>query len=83
MTTVKVNYIKDAHNNEKNYFDTDIPKKVLKLDQKHQRYGEICKTYKNSQKPAERQSDRHVCFLKTTGNLILISITEKILKIEP
>ena len=27
MTTVKVNYIKDAHNNEKNYFDTDIPKK--------------------------------------------------------
>ena len=26
MTTVKVNYIKDAHNKEKNYFDTDIPK---------------------------------------------------------
>ena len=27
MTMVKVNYIKDAHNNGKNYFDTDIPKK--------------------------------------------------------
>ena len=25
MTMVKVNYIKDAHNNGKNYFDTDIP----------------------------------------------------------
>ena len=24
--TVKVNYIKDAHNNGKNNFDTDIPK---------------------------------------------------------
>ena len=37
---VKENYIKDAHNNVKNYFDTDIPK------------------------PAKRQSDCHVCFLK-------------------
>ena len=27
MTMVKVNYIKDAHNNGKNYFDIDIPKK--------------------------------------------------------
>ena len=27
MTTVKVDYIKDSHNNGKNYFDTDIPKK--------------------------------------------------------
>ena len=27
MMTVKINYIKDAHNNGKNYFDTDIPKK--------------------------------------------------------
>ena len=81
MTTVKVNYIKDAHNNEKNYFDTGL--KVWKLDQKQQRYGEICKTYKNSQKPAKRQFDRHDCLLKTTGNLILISITEKILKIGP
>ena len=27
MTIVKINYIKDAHNNGKNYFDTDIPKK--------------------------------------------------------
>ena len=57
LTMVKVNYIKDAHNG-KNYCDTDIPKKVLKLDQKNQRYGKICKTYKNSQKPAKRHSDR-------------------------
>ena len=27
MMRVKVNYIKDAHNNVKNYFDNDIPKK--------------------------------------------------------
>ena len=26
MMTAKVNYIKDAHNNGKNYFDTDIQK---------------------------------------------------------
>ena len=35
MTMVKVNYIKDAHNNGKNYFDTDIPKKFenwIKID---------------------------------------------------
>jgi hypothetical protein len=52
-----------------------ISKKSLKIG--HQRYWETCKTYKYSQKPAKRQSDRHGCFLKTTGNLILISITEK------
>ena len=27
MTTVRVDYIKDSHNNGKNYFYTDIPKK--------------------------------------------------------
>ena len=27
MTTVKVDYIKDSHNNRKNYFDTDMQKK--------------------------------------------------------
>ena len=27
MMMVKVNYVKDVHNNEKNHFDTDIPKK--------------------------------------------------------
>ena len=32
-------------------------------------------------KPAKKQSDCHCCFLKTTGNLILISPTEKILNI--
>ena len=41
------------------------------------------KNKKNSLKPAERQSDRHSCFLKRTGNLILISITKKILEIGP
>ena len=50
-------------------------KKVLKFDQNYQRYGEKCKTYKNSQNPAKRLSYRPGCFLKTTGNLILISIT--------
>ena len=44
---------------------------------------EISKKYENSKKPAERQSDRHGCFLKTTGNLILIFLTTKILKIGP
>ena len=66
---VKVNYIKDAHNNEKNYFDTDIPKKFENWIKK-QRYGEICKTYKNSQNPG-----RHGWFLKTKENLIFISLT--------
>ena len=64
MTMVKVNYIKDAHNNGENYFDPDIPKSWIKK----QRYEEICKTYKNSQKPDKRQSGRYGCFLKTTEN---------------
>ena len=38
------------------------------------------KNKKNSLKPAERQSDRHSCFLKSTGNSILMSLTEKIWK---
>ena len=41
MKMVKVNYILDAHNNGKKYFETVNAKKVLKLDQKCQRYGEI------------------------------------------
>ena len=32
MMTVKVNYIKDAHNNGKNYFDTDIPKCIRDME---------------------------------------------------
>ena len=71
--------IKDAHNIGKNYFDSDIQKKSLKIG--HQRNGETYKTYKNSPKPAKRQSDCYVCFLKTTEYLILISRTEKVLKI--
>jgi hypothetical protein len=38
-------------------------KKFWKSDHKHQRHGEKCEKYKNSLKPAERQSDRHSCFL--------------------
>ena len=30
-----------------------------KKDHQHQRYEEKCEKYKNSQKPAKRQSDRH------------------------
>ena len=59
MKTVKVNYILNAHNNGKKYFQTVNAKKVLKLDEIYQRYGEI--RYKNSQKPAKRQFGRH-CF---------------------
>ena len=63
-------------------------KNILKLlmqksFNKHQRYGEIRQTCKNSQKPANGQSDYHCCLLQTTGNLILISLTEKISKIGP
>ena len=46
MTMVKVNYKNDAHNNVKNYFDTDIPKK----------FENWSKNTENSQKPAKRQS---------------------------
>ena len=56
--TVKVNYILDAQNNGKFNFDI-FNSKNLKLDHKHQRYEEKCEKYKNSQKPAKRQSDRH------------------------
>ena len=41
---------------------------------------EKCEKYKNSQKFAKRQSERHWCFLETTGNLILIFLIEKKLK---
>ena len=60
-----------------------LEKKTGKSFNKHQRYGEIRQTCKNSQKPANGQSDYHCCLLQTTGNLILISLTEKISKIGP
>ncbi len=41
----------------------EILLKVRKSDHNYQRYGENCEKYKNSQKPAKRQSDRHHCFL--------------------
>ena len=54
------------------------------MDQNKQRSWEICKTYKNSQKPDKRQSGRHGCFLKTTKKLIFKSLkTLKIWKIGP
>ena len=40
-----------------------ISQKSFKIGSKHQIFGEICKTYKNSKKPVKRQSDRHGCFL--------------------
>ena len=82
MTTVKVNYIKDAHNNEKNYFDTDIPKKLESWTKNTKDMGKYEKQIKIA-KNLLKVSLNYVCFLKTTGNLILISITEKILKIGP
>ena len=57
--TVKVNYILDAQNNGKFNFDMFNYKNLKKTDQKHQRYEEKCEKYKNSQKPAKRQSDRY------------------------
>ena len=36
-----------------------LTEKKFKSINKHQRYGGKCKKYKNSQKPAKRQSDRH------------------------
>ena len=51
-----------------------IRKIILRLNQKPQKYKEICKTYKNSQKPDKRQSSRNNCFLKTTKNLIFKSL---------
>ena len=48
--TVKVNYIKDAHNNGKNYFDTDIPKKFenwIKINKDMGKYVKHIKIAKN------------------------------------
>ena len=56
--TVKVNYILDAQNRKFN-FDIFNYKNLKKTDHKHQRYEEKCEKYKNSQKPAKRQSDRY------------------------
>ena len=47
----------------------------------HQRYGKIKGKFKNSQKPAKRQSDHHCCVLEIKGNLILIYKTEKLWKL--
>ena len=52
--------------------------KVWKSDQKYKRY--ICKTYKIAKK---MQSESISSFLKTPGNLILISTTEIFMKNEP
>ena len=50
MTMVKVNYIKDAHNNEKKYFDTDIPIKFensIKKNKDMEKYVKHIKIAKN------------------------------------
>ena len=43
MATVKVNNIKDPHNNGKNYFDTDIPKKFENLTKSTKDMGKYVK----------------------------------------
>ena len=58
--TVKVNYIKDVHNNGKKYFET-----VLKLDQKCQRYGEIYQHIKIAKNLLKGSLAAIVSFLKT------------------
>ena len=66
--------IKDAHNNGKNYFDTDIPKCIRDMENK----GKNLKIAKNLQKSSLTVM---VVFSKQQGNLSLICITEKILEI--
>ena len=43
---------KIPQNNRKFIFHTVILKKFKNQNKKHQKYGEICEKYKNSQKPA-------------------------------
>ena len=47
MTMVKVNYIKDAHNNGENYFYPDIPKKLDKKNKDMRKYVKHIKIAKN------------------------------------
>ena len=60
--TVKVNWILDAKNNGKSYFDTVIQKKFENLTKSIKDKRKYVK-YKNSQKPTKRQSDCHGCFI--------------------
>ena len=46
MKTVKANYILDAHNNGKQYFETVNAKKVLKFDQNTKDMGKYVKHIK-------------------------------------
>ncbi len=57
--TVKVNYILDAQNNGKLNFDI-FNYKIFKNQTINTK--DMRKKYKNSQKPAKRQCDRHLCF---------------------
>ena len=60
--TVKINWILDAKNNGKSYFDTVIQKKFENLTKSIKDKRKYVK-YKNSQKPTKRQSDCHGCFI--------------------
>ena len=52
-------------------------KKVWKSDQKYQRCGEVCKTYKIAQNLLKGSLIAIVSFLKVPGNLILMKNCEK------
>ena len=60
--TVKVDKILVAKNNGKNYFNTVIQKKFGNRTINTKDKGKYVK-YKNSQKPAKRQSNCHGCFI--------------------
>ena len=64
MTMVKVNYIKDAHNNGKNYFDTDIPKKFENWTKNTKYMGKYVKHIKIAKNLIKGSLAAMVVFLK-------------------
>ena len=83
MTTVKLNNILYAHNNGKKYFDTVIAKKFENRTKNTKDMGKYVKHIKIAKNLLKGSLTAIVSFLKTPGNLILISITKFFLKIGP
>ena len=83
MTKVKVNCILNAHNNGKKYFDTVIAKRFENRTKNTKYMGKYAKHIKIAKSLLKDSLTSIVSFLKTLGNLILISITEIFLKIGP
>ena len=77
LPKVKVNNIVDSQNNRKNYFDTVIPQKFENWTKNTKDMVKYVKNKKIAKKTSQRQSDCHGCFIKTTGNIILIFLTAK------